>query len=255
MIKYNYLFGKDINLTKYNLGVIKQPKIKDFVENNLSMEQFYIPFIFSDILINNSPNPDDVIKIKNKIGDLTFLLFYMSEDNENAIELLKNFKKVLFMLYGTDNMSFTNKTITISDSIIIDNNNFSILCDIILEFLVIDKKQFVKKVKPKEEKSAILQRFEKLEQESLKKQKNKNKGFGILELCNIIIHNSNFTYEQVYNMTIYQIKNSYEVLMEKESYMTQQLYRISPKFEFKDDKKSFKHWSDKTRLNNSCVKI
>ena len=89
----------------------------------------------------------------------------------------------------------------------------------------------------------------------MKKQKNKNKGFGILELCNIIIHNSNFTYEQVYNMTIYQIKNSYEVLMEKESYMTQQLYRISPKFEFKDDKKSFKHWSDKTRLNNSCVKI
>ena len=180
MIKYNYLFGTDINLTKYNLGVIKQPKIKDFVENNISMEQFYIPFIFSDILINNSPNPDDVIEIKNKIGDLTFLLFYMSEDNENAIELLKNFKKVLFMLYGTDNMSFTNKTITISDSIIIDNNNFSILCDIILEFLVIDKKQFVKKVKPKEEKSAILQRFEKLEQESLKKQKNKNKGFGIL---------------------------------------------------------------------------
>ena len=43
--EYYYLFGVDIPLDNYKLGTIRQPKLKDYIINNINLEMFYVPFL------------------------------------------------------------------------------------------------------------------------------------------------------------------------------------------------------------------
>ena len=44
--EYYYLFGVDIPLDNYKLGTIHQPKLKDYIINNINIEMFYVPFLY-----------------------------------------------------------------------------------------------------------------------------------------------------------------------------------------------------------------
>ena len=48
--EYYYLFGVDIPLGDYKLGTIRQPKLKDYIINNINLEMFYVPFLYVDII-------------------------------------------------------------------------------------------------------------------------------------------------------------------------------------------------------------
>ena len=79
----------------------------------------------------------------------------------------------------------------------------------------------------------------------------KNEGYTILDIANIVIHFSGLSYNEVFNMTIYQLKNSFKILMKKDSYTTNLLHRISQKFD--TSKEKFVHWTDEVKLDISSL--
>ena len=86
--EYYYLFGLDIPLEKYGLGTIRQPKIIDFLSKDITMDNFYFPFMMNDIILAQSKDIDSVIKIKESLGDLTFLLMNCIQSNrKDVVEL------------------------------------------------------------------------------------------------------------------------------------------------------------------------
>ena len=247
--EYYYFFGLDIPLEKYGLGKIRQPKIIDFLSKDIEMDNFFYPFVMNDIIVGQSEEKESVLKLKDSIGDLTFLLINCMQSGRN--DILISIKDSLEFLYG-DKMTITDKlTIKIGD-VEIDNSNFPMLCSVILEMLKIDKSK-LKFDKPiKKEMSAIEKEFERRRREyekRLGKEKNE-KDLTILDMANISIHTSNFKYEDILNMTLYQLKNSFDVLTKKDVYDTAVMYMVSPKFEVKDKQE---HWMEKIKINKSTL--
>lgn len=247
--EYYYLFGVDIPLEKYGLGTIKQPKLYDFIKNGISIEEFYMPFLINDFIVGQVENKDDVLKLKESLGSLRFLLNTYKSRNRDMSDL----KTSLRLLYNTNDIFINTYEATINiGKELINNNNFDILCDIVLEMLKINKSIF-KFDEKKKTMSEIEMEFERrrLEYEDRIKHKKKEKGLTMLDIANVVAHSHVYKYDDVLNMTIYQIKSSYEAINLKESYETETLYRISPKFEIKKDKSE--HWTEKIKLDKSTL--
>ena len=80
--------------------------------------------------------------------------------------------------------------------------------------------------------------------------KKSDKSLTILDMINISIHSSNFTYNDMLDMTLYQVKNSFDVLTKKDTYETTVMYMVSPKFEIKDKQE---HWIEKIKVDKSTL--
>ena len=63
------------------------------------------------------------------------------------------------------------------------------------------------------------------------------------------IHSGLFNYDEVINMTVYQIKNSFEVITKKDSFEINMMHRVSPKFDI--GKEKFEHWTEKVKIGKS----
>ncbi|MGL5718480.1 MAG: hypothetical protein ACRCX2_36085 [Paraclostridium sp.] len=250
-LEYCYLFGLDINLDKYGLGTIKQPVLKNYIVQNVNIEMFYIPFIYVNMIIDKSENSDDVRKIVNKLGTFNFLIKTCLESKN--ISVLIAIQESLKFLYRTDNIRFgENANIIINDEIFINNDNFDILSTIIFEMIKIDKSK-IKFDKDKKELSDIEKEFERRRKEHLErigKAKNED-SLTILDLSNIVIHSGLFNYDEVLNMTIYQIKNSFEAITKKDSFDINMMHRVSPKFEVSKEK--VEHWTEKIKIDKSSL--
>ena len=247
--EYYYLFGLDIPLEKYGLGKIKQPKIKDFLSKDIGIDSFFYPFVMNDIVIGQTKEKDSVLKLKESMGDLTFLLVNCLQSNRN--DMLFAIKQSLEFLYDEE-VEITDKfTIQIGE-VEINNSNFKILCDVVLEMLKIDKSKLKFNKPVKKEMSEIEKEFERRRKEYEKrvgKQKNE-KDLTILDMVNVLVHTSNFKYEDVLSITLYQLKNSFDVLTKKDNYETTVMYMVSPKFEIKDKQE---HWVEKIKINKSTL--
>ena len=249
--EYYYLFGLDIPLEEYGLGKIKQPKVIDFLSKDIGIEDFFYPFVINDVLIGHSEDKNAVLKLKESMGSLTFLMVNCMQSGR--ADMLESIKESLEFLYDSKFDITDRLTIKVGD-VEITNSNFPILCGVILEMLKIDKSK-LKFDKPiKKEMSAIEKEFERRRkeyEERLGKQK-KEKDLTILDMANISIHTSNFKYEDILNMTLYQLKNSFDVLTKKDAYDTTVMYMVSPKFEIKDKQE---HWIEKIKINKSTLSL
>ena len=249
--EYYYFLGLDIPLEEYGLGKIKQPKIIDFLSKDIGMDNFFYPFIINDIVLGEAQDKDHVLILKDYIGDLTFLLMHCKQNGRE--DVLTSIKKTLELLYN-ERAIITEKLVIKVGNIEINNSNFSTLCNVILEMSKIDK-SILKFDKPiKKEMSPIEKEFERRRKEYEKRLgKHKNdKGLTILDMINILIHTSNFKYEDILNMTLYQLKNSFDVLTKKDAYDTMIMYMVSPKFEIKDKQE---HWIEKIKINKSTLSL
>ena len=250
--EYYYLSGKNIPLKRYNLGVIKQLTLNDFIDYEMDTNEFVQPFILNkSIMLNKS---DSIDKVLENIKDLSFLFLY---EQLTEYSIVSNLLKSLSMLYQTENVYVDNKNIAIiiideanSSKYIINDDNFSILSTIVCEMMDIDKSK-VTKVEPKKEMSDIEKEFERRRKEYEERVgKKSDKSLTILDMINISIHSSNFTYNDMLDMTLYQVKNSFDVLTKKDTYETTVMYMVSPKFEFKDKQE---HWIEKIKINKSTL--
>ena len=82
------ILGLDIPLEKYGLGNIKQPKIKDFLDKDISIDNFYYPFLMNDIVIGQAKDKDMVMKLKDSLGDFTFMLMNCIQNDRSDILII-----------------------------------------------------------------------------------------------------------------------------------------------------------------------
>ena len=77
-------------------------------------------------------------------------------------------------------------------------------------------------------------RLREIEQNKDKKQ------IGIFDLANYLIHvDSKYTYDNVLDLTIYQLINSYQIYQQKENYDLFVKYKTNGNFKIEDE---LKHW-------------
>ena len=214
---YYYLSGKDIPLKKYNLGVIRQLTLNNFIDYEMDINEFIQPFILNkNIMLNKNDNID---KFLQDVKDLSFLFLYEQLTNYSIIS---NLLKSLSMIYQTKNVYVDKENIAITvidksntNKYIINDDNFSILSTIVCEMMGVDRSK-VEKIEPKKEMSDIEKEFERRRQkyQQLQQQNkvDKSNEYTILDIANIVVHFSGLTYGQVFDMTIYQLKNSFKVL-------------------------------------------
>lgn len=247
--KENLLLNFPIELDN-NLGTIYQPILRDFIENNFELERMIRAFgLKKELVLGNGDTSD----IKN--FDIFLLQLMVSEKLKNE-SLINDLVKSLQILYKTDNIKteidtskidYENFNIIINDEVILNRNNYDYMCSVIMVMLDLeenDKEQI-------EALSDIQLKFLKRRQEWEAKhgKKDSEEKITIFDLVNFILHADGtiYTYESILNLTIYQIKNTFNLYKQKENYTTDLKYRSSGNFKMED---KLEHWFfNKERLN------
>lgn len=249
--EYYYLFGLDLNLIEHGLGIIRQPKLIDFLEKDINIEGFYTPFIMNDYILGQASDRESFEKVKEQVGSLSFL--FMTCYQSSRKDVLDSILEYIGFLYGTEAKLGDSLNIVVGD-VVVTNDNFDRLCDVVLEIMKIDKSKI--KFDKKEEDlykdvSDAMLAAKKRFLERNKKHSKKEKPLTIADISNVVIHSNNIDYSSVLKMTVYQIKNSFETINAKESFNISTLYRVSPKFD--TSKEKFEHWTEKIKLDKSSL--
>lgn len=263
----------DENVTLY------QPTLNEMIEQGFMIENILEPFItldkrnFENEENNDKINNFDMLFVqlilaymqyldteKDNINKLT-LSNWINSDKSNIL-VIKRLIEVIKFLCKTDDVALymenivngtldtTDKNyILINKSYKINRDNFedfkNLVCEILDTEIKIEKKP---QKKSSEEEDELLSLFEKKKAEYEKKykkkpKKDKNKdNLTIFTLINYIIHykDTQYNYDTIRNLTIYQIKNTFKYYQNQEMYELDMKYRTSGNF--KMDKKTSEHW-------------
>lgn len=253
--------GLPIPLEHFGLGRIHQPTLMEFIRSGIDITDFSHPFILNkEMILNRSEGVDNLLK---NLGRLKFLFVYdystkekrEKDGSKGIIELLVDSLKII---YQTDNIMVMNmiSTIIVDNNILITDDNFQDLADAVVEMVRIDVRAMRKKIEENrkrdemEKKNPMLKLFREKEEEH-KRRTSKNQDFSLIDMANVVIHSQgNIDYEKAFNMTLYQLKNSYEVIIKKEIFNVNLMHRISPNFQPTED---FKLWEDKVSVIKSVL--
>lgn len=263
----------DKNVTLY------QPTLNEMIEQGFMIENILEPFItldkrnFENEENNDKINNFDMLFVqlilaymqyldteKDNINKLT-LSNWINSDKSNIL-VIKRLIEVIKFLCKTDDVvlyieNIVNGTLDTTDknyilinkSYKINRDNFedfkSLVCEILDTEIKIEKKP---QKKSSEEEDELLSLFEKKKAEYEKKykkkpKKDKNKdNLTIFTLINYIIHykDTQYNYDTIRDLTIYQIKNTFKYYQNQEIYELDMKYRTSGNF--KMDKKTSEHW-------------
>lgn len=256
-LEFYYMSGKPIDLTHLNLGVIHQPRLKDFIDNKMDVSFFSHPFLFDKYMISNKK--ESVDELVKDLGKLSFLIVYNEitslayESDEGVLDLLVN---ALKLLYKTDNVlvAKTISKIIIDGSIIIGDEELEFISALVVEMMRIDKNDMKKRIEEQTKQAELdelMSEFERRAKKYQEKQDSKNKDFTLMDMVNVIVHSQSVVdYDRVFDMTIYQLKNSYETLIKKESFTINLMHRISPNFKPSEE---LKLWEENVHIVRSSL--
>lgn len=269
-------FGLPIKIDEN--ATLYQPTLNEMIEQGFMIENILEPFITLDK--RNFENEENNDKINNfDMLFVQLILAYMQyldteKDNINKLTLsdwinsdksnilvIKRLIEVIKFLCKTNDVALyienivngtldtTDKNyILINKSYKINRDNFEDFKNLVCEILDTEIKIEKKPQKKTEEEDELLSLFEKKKAEYEKKykkkpKKDKNKdNLTIFTLINYIIHykDSQYNYDTIKNLTIYQIKNTFKYYQNQEMYELDMKYRTSGNF--KMDKKTSEHW-------------
>ena len=269
-------FGLPIKLDENVM--LYQPTLSEILDKGFMIENILEPFITLDK--RNFENEENNDKINNfDMLFVQLILAYMQyldteKDNINKLTLsnwinsdksnilvIKRLIEVVKFLCKTDDVALymenivngtldtTDKNyILINKSYKINRDNFEDFKNLVCEILDTEIKIEKKPQKKSEEEDELLSLFEKKKAEYEKKykkkpKKDKNKdNLTIFTLINYIIHykDTQYNYDTIRDLTIYQIKNTFKYYQNQEMYELDMKYRTSGNF--KMDKKTSEHW-------------
>lgn len=233
-----YLTGNDIDLRKYNLGIINQLKVDDFMKD-YDLIDFVKPFYMEQSL-----------DLKDEIHDSGLHWSYylmMSSDENRLLDLLLDSLKFLYKTDDLKPVSFGEdiKLIIKKDNkpiAFIDDSNFNILCKVMLEMCYFEKPEPEKEVKGDTELVKIAK-----EMERKYNQKNKDKNVIVFEeMVRQVMHYRKLTYNHVKDWTIWFLKDVYTVECLNES--SDKQYLMFTNSNMKVDLEKVKRWQDETKL-------
>lgn len=240
-----------------DLGIIYQPTIREMFESGITQNELIMPFIALEKVFIESDFYSKFQVIKE--------LYTLSEMLDAAkVEVLSVYFSViesLKILYKTNDINFVK--MDDCDGILIrckdyncavNVNNFDSLCNIIFEMFCINRNDLFKEDGEIWKENTGCER----EKKAIEYFKNKNKKkkeketLHLWDYINIVANLGNHTYDDVLNMTYYQLINSYRTLVTLQKYNEELGYRWSFKFNIEDKQKN---WMTEVKLDNSAVKL
>lgn len=257
-LEYFYLSGLPIDVRHKQLGIIHQPKLIDFLNKGLEMSTFSHPFLLNkEMIVNRNEEMEEALA---GLGRLKFLVVYdnltsRSREDSKQKGIIDLLVKSLSLIYKTEDVVVmeTLPAIVIGRDVLITDENFDYLSDLVVEMLRIDIVEMRKRIEEErkrkeneEEEDPLLKLFRQKEKEFKEKTNKRDDENSFFDLINVVVHSQGvIDYERVFNMTVYQLKNSYNTIIKKEVYNASLMHRISPNFQPSED---FKLWEEK-----SCV--
>ena len=226
-----------------DLGTIYQPVLKDLVKYGDYVGLFY-PFMISKGLISKELEED----AQYKDFDLFFLI---QEDGQLMLKgqtteaLIGDMVIALAFFYKTEDVRliFEEQVIVINDEIVIDRDNYNKLADIIL---ATGSKERLQKEEEKHYKSKRLKALhEKLERN--RADVRRRNAILMSDMINILSVNTirGFTFEEIRDMTIWQINTAYRNIMQVDRHELMMRYKVSEKFTLEDE---VEHWSKTNKM-------
>jgi hypothetical protein len=266
-------FGLPIKLDK-NV-ILYQPTLNEVLEKGFMIENILEPFVTLDK--RNFENEQDNEKINN--FDMLFIqmilayMQYLEKEKDNKLTLsewvnsdksnvlvVKRLMEIIKFLCRTNDVilhmedlskgllgNTEENYILINKSYKINRDTFedfkNLVCEILDTEINIEKKP--QKSKEESELDKLFEErrlaYEKKFKKKQKREKNKD-NLTIFTLINYIIHykDTQYDYNSIKKLTIYQIKNTFKYYHSQEMYELDMKYRTSGNF--KMDKKTSEHW-------------
>ena len=266
-------FGLPIKLDK-NV-ILYQPTLNEVLEKGFMIENILEPFVTLDK--RNFENEQDNEKINN--FDMLFIqmilayMQYLEKEKDNKLILsewvnsdksnilvVKRLMEIIKFLCRTNDVilhmedlskgllgNTEENYILINKSYKINRDTFedfkNLVCEILDTEINIEKKP--QKSKEESELDKLFEErrlaYEKKFKKKQKREKNKD-NLTIFTLINYIIHykDTQYDYNSIKKLTIYQIKNTFKYYHSQEMYELDMKYRTSGNF--KMDKKTSEHW-------------
>ena len=234
--------GKDIDLSKYNLGVIRQPKIDDFM-GELDLIDFVKPFYMERVWRVNGLFDEN---------DFPFTLFCASVSKNHELEILLMI--ALRMIY----VDLEVVVAEVDDSIkilihdgenaiaFIDDSNFDMLCKTVVGMMYFEEPK-----KTEEEKiegdAELIAMVKKVEREYNEKHKNKSE-MCFEEKVREVIHMKNCFYDDIKNLTVWQLEDFYRSCMFMDNYNKNYQLASSGNFKIKE----IKNWQSQTKISRDA---
>ncbi len=234
--EYYYMTGYPVKLN-YNLGEIHQPRLFDFMDNDITIEEFAQPFC-ARVDVVDFGDDEKVNEILHSLKD--FDLFFVG--GSSMINKLIDSLSILYK--GKDiQLDIHNQRILISKDIVVDRDNFTYLADVVLNMLCMEKpkKQENKRKYKDDYRQKLWEKMQKYRVENEKKN-----AITFLDIVNFVVHSSiSVDYERVYNLTYYQLINTYTTLMNKMAYEEHMMYKTSGQFKMEGETK---HWGTQSKI-------
>lgn len=266
-------FGLPIKLDK-NV-TLYQPTLNEMIDEGFMVENILEPFITLDK--RNFENEDNNDKVNN--FDMLFIQMilayvqYLEKDKDNRMLLsdwinsdksnvlvIKRLMEVIKFLCRTNDVVLNiddiskgtfggseENYILINKSYKINRSTFEDFKELVCEIL--DTEIKIEKKPQKTEEELYWERlfeekrlkYERQYKKKAKREKNKD-NLTIFTLINYIIHykDSQYNYDTIRELTIFQIKNTFRYYQNQEMYELDMKYRTSGNF--KMDKKTSEHW-------------
>ena len=229
--------GKDIDLTKYNLGIIKQPTVDMFM-GNLEIHEFMKPFYFERILKVNEA----------LVEELPFTTCLMVGRESNIGKLIID---SLMVLYGTNEINYNEDLNTIlikkdkKPIAYINDENYDMLCETLLYVFYFDEPKPSEKEQKYEGDPELIAIVKEMEEQQRKKEREKaeKEAVHFEEYVRRVMHLKNCSYDEIKDLTIFQLKDSYYSLTSKEADQYTWMMICAGA-----DIKNPKFWQEKTKI-------
>ncbi|WP_312286753.1 hypothetical protein [Terrisporobacter sp.] len=245
-----YLTGRNIDLSKYNLGIIRQIRVDEFMNGyDYDLIDFVKPFYLEQSLDLNKDISENQVHF-------TYFYLLSQEDDKILQELIKS----LIFLYQLDdtkdnNGNYENIILFSTDDRLvlilkkdgepfafIDDSNFNILSQVMLEMCYFDKPEPEPETKGDPE---LIEKMKKRRMEYEKKH-NKKKSIQFEEIVRQVMYARGLIYNDIKNWTIWQVKDVHVVECLKESSDKSYLLATNPYSGM--NLKEVKNWKYETKL-------
>lgn len=230
------------------LGIIYQPTIEELVGYGDYISIFY-PFMVSKKLfaeeISTSVELEDY--------DLLFLInpdgSLMLNGNKNN-SLLEDLVTSLKFLYRTDKVKlvFEEQRIEIDETINITRNNYKMLCDIVLQMSQKERLEKEEELHFKSKrKKALHEKIERYRAETRRRN-----AILLGDMINTLLINTvrGFSYQEIKQMTMWQLYNNYSQIMSIDNHEQMMKYKVSEKYNVEDE---IKHWSKVNKMQRIII--
>lgn len=242
--------GRPIEINREHGIYVHQPKVKEIVDiGEERFNELIMPYILTtQALFTGAENEEELIK-EFKLFDL----FFIKVDGKSTIlDKLFNDKQALDVLI--DSLTYFLKTdqikvlqnrhkIVIDDKYLIDENEFNKLRTIVKA--VVNREDIEIERPPKN--MTKRQRDIWMKLQAGRRRKAEREAIYIQDIINFVSFGGNYyiPYSEVEQMTYYQLLNAYKCIMGKDAFNIGMGYKLSQKFDVKDE---IKHWTEALKI-------